>query len=65
MTNYLFDTNIVLSFLRNDNKWSVIKNTFDFDRNNNFISIVTLGELYSIAIRNQWGERRFRELATP
>ncbi len=62
MHRYLFDTNILLLFLRNDNRWENIANKFDIANTRNYISIVSLGELESLAIQNEWGSRRLERL---
>ena len=62
MKNYLLDTNILLYYLRQDVTWHNIQTRFDLKNANNFISIINQGELWSIALRNQWGERRLRNL---
>ena len=62
MRNYLLDTNILLYYLRQDHLWDKIQNRFDLKNGVNAISIINIGELWSIALRNQWGERRFKQL---
>lgn len=58
MKNYLLDTNILLYYLRQAATWHNIQNRFDLKNANNFISII----MWSIALRNQWGERRLKQL---
>lgn len=62
--NYLFDTNILLEYLRNTTKASEIEDNFNFYavQNKLIISVVTVGEIRSIALRNNWGERRIETL---
>ena len=62
MRNYLLDTNILLYYLRQDHLWDKIQNRFDLKNGINAISIINIGELWSIALRNQWGERRLKQL---
>jgi tRNA(fMet)-specific endonuclease VapC len=62
MRNCLLDTNILLYYLRQDVTWYKIQHQYKLDKTNNFISIINIGELWSIGIRNQWGERRIKEL---
>ena len=64
MQRYLLDTNILLLFLRQDTIWSDFQLRFDLNKSSNFISVVSLGELRALALRNQWGERRMKELET-
>ncbi len=62
--NYLFDTNILLKFVRDRKfRWE-LKAQFDMSNpeNRNLISIVSVGELKSLSLRNNWGERRNQEL---
>jgi tRNA(fMet)-specific endonuclease VapC len=62
MRNCLLDTNILLYYLRQDTTWYKIQHQHKLDKTNNFISIINIGELWSIGIRNEWGERRIKEL---
>jgi tRNA(fMet)-specific endonuclease VapC len=62
MKNYLFDTNIIMSFLRKDIRWFEIEKKYDLKSSNNFISVISLGELKSLAIRNKWGEFRLSRI---
>ena len=61
---YFFDTNIVLHYLRESSIAQTIENQLHpFDGENvAVISVVTLGELYAIAYRNKWGEKRIKNL---
>lgn len=61
---YLLDTNIIVAYLRNnltaeiiDKKYSPLKKEFKPS-----ISVVTLGELKSLALKNSWGNRRIENL---
>ena len=64
MIRYLFDTNILLLYLREDAK------SIRLDLNisplepihRQIISAVTLGELRSLSLRNNWGLRRVAKL---
>ena len=62
MRNYLLDTNILLYYIRQDHLWDKVQNRFDLKTGINAISIINIGELWSIALRNQWGERRLKQL---
>ena len=62
MKSYLFDTNLLLLLLRKYNRWFKIKEQFDLENTINFISIVSLGELWSLGLRNQWGENRLSQI---
>lgn len=59
--NYLIDTNILLTFIRDKEKRKKIDeiyNPFGID-NNPLISVVSIGEIHSIAKRNYWGQKKF------
>jgi predicted nucleic acid-binding protein len=58
MNRYLFDTNLLLLLLRQDARWDVLQGAHNFDESFNFISVVSLGELYSIGLQNNWGIKR-------
>ena len=62
--NYLFDTNVLLKYLREDTFKDKLEAEFDManPENRNLISIVTVGELMSLSLRNKWGARRIRKL---
>jgi tRNA(fMet)-specific endonuclease VapC len=58
--NYLLDTNILLIYMRNDSLTAKIDHQFDplTYPNRPLVSVVSLGEIHSLALRNQWGEKR-------
>ncbi len=57
---YLLDTNIVLIYLRDKKTKEYIDHHYTpFDSLNiPILSVVTLGEIKSLGIRNNWGEKR-------
>jgi len=58
---YLIDTNILLCYLRTDKRQAdeVDKTYAPFDKNSDPVcSVVSVGELKSLAIRNGWGAAR-------
>lgn len=56
---YLFDTNIVLAFLRRNNIAQAVTHILSLTNNNLiYISIVTAGELWSIASQNAWASQK-------
>jgi tRNA(fMet)-specific endonuclease VapC len=63
---YILDTNILLQILRGDTR--VMPQLAEFNLNHTdtyaFISIVTMGELLSIAQQNNWGSSKLRQLET-
>ena len=60
--NYVLDTNILLIYLRDKKTKSLIEEEYDpmGGDNNPMISVVTVGELRSLAKRNYWGNKRFK-----
>ncbi len=63
MKTYLFDTNILLFFFRQDKNWETINTIYDLSIiSDNVVSVVGWGEILSLATRNGWGERRLSEL---
>lgn len=61
---FLLDTNIIMVFVR-DKIWrGQIASEYEFlhPENDIMVSVVTLGEIRSIALRNKWGERRISNL---
>lgn len=63
--NDLLDTNILITYLRNNLSRSFIESNYDpFSINNTpIISVGTVGEIKSIAKRNNWGKRRLSLLS--
>lgn len=63
--NYLLDTNIILIYLRSKSSLTtfVDKNFAPFSSQNKaVISVVSVGELRSIAIQNKWGDQKMSDL---
>lgn len=62
--NYLLDTNILLIYLRDKEKRQFIEKQFDLfnSENNPLISVVSIGEIKSIAKRNYWGTKKLQLL---
>lgn len=63
MNRCLFDTNMLLLLLRQDPRWDNLQSTYDFNQSFNFISVVSLGELYSIGLQNNWGIKRLAQIS--
>ena len=62
---YLLDTNILIAYLREPNSTQdfIDKNYFPLDfPNEAVISVVTVGEIKAIAIKNGWGRYRTEKL---
>lgn len=61
---FLFDTNIILIYLRNivmERKIEAAYNPFSLDSRAT-VSVVTIGELKAIALKNKWGKSRIGDL---
>jgi len=61
---YLLDTNIVLSYLRGNRYRDFIEANYELlnPGNNCVLSVVSIGELRSLALQNNWGLRRMNTL---
>ncbi len=62
MKHYLLDTNVILLGIRAGNDWAAKRRSLGLDKSANFISVVTLGELWSLSIQNNWGAKRIVEM---
>ena len=62
---YVWDTNIFIKAVRNPDFLTNLNNQYDFFNSDNeiFVSAVTVGELYSFALKNRWGNRRLTDMA--
>jgi predicted nucleic acid-binding protein len=62
--NYLWDTNILVYYIRNANKYHEWNNQYRFfdDGNQVFLSIVNIGEIESLAYQLDWGAVRRQRL---
>jgi len=62
--NYLLDTNIVLTYLRDNEQAKKLEEDLRLlsGGHNLIISVVTVGEIKSIAEQTQWGERRLERM---
>lgn len=61
--NIVFDTNAILLYLKNEG-WSnyIDENFMPFEEENNvLISVVSIGEIKSLAKRNKWGRNRLQK----
>lgn len=61
---YLLDTNILVHYVRQDATWEHLRRTYNLLIVEPIptISIVTAGELRSLAIQNRWGERKLDQM---
>lgn len=55
--NLLLDTNILLMLSRNQNL-ELLAKIITTDREKVFVSVASIGELKSIALQNNWGEKK-------
>jgi len=64
--NYLLDTNIILAYVRQAEIMQEIDRLYDpfGEERTPAISVVSVGEIKSIAIRNRWGNRKITLLET-
>ncbi len=64
MSSYVLDTNIILGYLREAPYAAYAEKKFNVSDPTNFvvISIVTVAEMYSLAFRLKWGEKKKRTL---
>lgn len=58
--DYLLDTNILLAYIRNDSIAELLDKDYKPLSNDNtaILSVVTVGEIESLALQNKWGEKR-------
>lgn len=61
---FLFDTNILLFYIRENATASIIDATYNpFGRGNTpILSVVSVGEIKSIALRSEWGKTKLTKL---
>lgn len=64
--NYLWDTNLLVHYIRTSTTYQELNNHYNFFKEGNqvFISIVTMGEIYSLAKQRKWQEKKLTRLAT-
>jgi tRNA(fMet)-specific endonuclease VapC len=63
--NYLFDTNILLHLIRDSQQYQDWNQTHDFFKNGNIVltSIVSTGEIESLADQLNWGDVKRQKLS--
>lgn len=61
---FVFDTNILLHYIRENKVFEVVENAFaPFGGGHDvFISVVSIGEIKSIARQSNWGERKLHKM---
>lgn len=64
MMRFLFDTNILVAYLRSAPLSTIIENELNITNSQNIVMIssVTKGELMAFALNNNWGEKRKEKL---
>jgi len=64
MMLYLIDTNIIVHYIRESETFEKVRREYNIftPPNNTLISEVSIGEVYSLAKRNSWGEKRMERL---
>ena len=62
--NYLWDTNILVHYTRNSDRYKAWESQYDFFNGNNrlFFSIINIGEIESLAYQLNWGATRRQRL---
>jgi len=62
--NFLLDTNIIVFMLRSPDGIAQLERDYPLflPENNAVISVITLGEIQSLAIRNKWGTKKLNTL---
>lgn len=62
--NYIFDTNILVKYLREDNFKQYLEEVYELSNESNriILSIVSVGEIKSLSLKNKWGERKIKLL---
>lgn len=62
--NFLFDTNILLFYIRGNALASFIDETYNpfGEGNTPILSVISVGEIKSIALRNAWGRSKLSKL---
>ncbi len=61
---YFWDTNIILHTIRNADFLDILDKKYQFSHplNKVYISLVTVGEIHTFALRNRWGQRKMDNL---
>jgi len=62
--DFLWDTNILIHQIRQSEEFKLWDNKYNFfsTQNRTFISIVTVGEISSLAIQRKWGSKKLSNL---
>ena len=62
--NYLWDTNILVHYIRNSDKYAQWNDEYTFFTSPNqvFLSVISIGEIESLAYQLSWGNLRLQRL---
>jgi len=60
--NYFLDSNIILLAVRNEAFRNWLNQHYLSKGQNSIISVISIGELRSLAIRNAWGEAKWLKM---
>jgi tRNA(fMet)-specific endonuclease VapC len=62
--NFVLDTNILIHAIKESSVFTALESEYSFFESTNsaFISSVTIGELYSFALQNKWGVKRWSKI---
>ncbi|MCB9289300.1 MAG: hypothetical protein H6560_18465 [Lewinellaceae bacterium] len=62
--DFLWDTNILVHYIRESNLYNQMDEQYGFlgPSNRVFLSIVSIGEIYSLAKQRQWGVKKMKQL---
>lgn len=61
---FVLDTNILVAEVRNSPIWQNIKATQELSFENSYISVVSEGEIFSLAAQFKWGDDKIEKLQT-
>lgn len=62
MRRFLLDTNVLIHALKGDAFWTRVSAELAMEQSSNFISVVSIGEIYALSLRNNWGDARIKKL---
>lgn len=63
---FLWDTNILIHFLRQSLKYRQLNGKYNFfsEENQIYLSIISIGEIQSLAYQLNWGQKRRNQVTT-
>ncbi|MFY7788561.1 MAG: PIN domain-containing protein [Thermoflexibacteraceae bacterium] len=61
---FILDTNILVAAVRNSPIWQHIKHNFPITPENSYLSVVSEGEILSLAAQFKWGNDKLDKLQT-